>query len=196
MVPVPDPAVPGAAPVAPAAPDPVAGPAPEPPVLSVEAVVAVTPVADRTPTCGPEAADQPQAIMADPAGYATVRPSSVPLLVLPEPQGAGTPAGAPPADNPVPAAPVPAGDDAPAAPAGDDGPRPWGGGTGLPAPNALPPTPGSGSGSGAASSGPSGALAWLPGAFFVIPLLGAEPISGPLQHVHPAVSADPGSSPD
>jgi hypothetical protein len=30
----------------------------------------------------------------------------------------------------------------------------------------------------------------------VIPTAGAEPIRGPLQHVHSAVAADPGSSPD
>jgi hypothetical protein len=68
-------------------------------------------------------------------------------------------------------------------------------GTGLPAPNALPAAPGSGSGN-TLSSGLGSAAAWLPNQYLVIPTAGAEPIRGPLQHVHSAVAADPGSSPD
>ncbi|QDW29055.1 hypothetical protein FFF93_004165 [Arthrobacter sp. KBS0702] len=176
-----------------------AAPAPVLLVLPMETVAAVSP-ADPALACGPGAAAQPQPGMANSTGYATVRQAYVPLMVLPEPHAAGSPASAPPAENPVPASPVPSGGNTPAAPAapagGNDGPRPWGGGTGLPAPSALPPVPGSGSGSGAASSGTSGALAWLPGSLFFIPPMGADPISGPLQHVHPADAADPGSSPD
>ncbi|MEC5181427.1 hypothetical protein [Arthrobacter sp. CG_A4] len=77
---------------------------------------------------------------------------------------------------------------------GDPGPLP--GGTGLPAPNALPPAPGSGSGNMNSANGPSGAVAWIPSLYLVIPTAGDDPIRGPLQHQHSAVSADPGSSPD
>ncbi|MGO4192079.1 hypothetical protein AB4Y67_10460 [Arthrobacter sp. YAF17] len=85
---------------------------------------------------------------------------------------------------------------APPAPGGNDHPGPWPQGTGLPAPNALPAAPGSGSGSAFSSGGPGSAAAWLPSQYLVIPTAGAEPIRGPLQHVHSAVAADPGSSPD
>jgi hypothetical protein len=84
----------------------------------------------------------------------------------------------------------------PPAPAGNDSPTPWPNGTGLPAPDALPAAPGSGSGNTASSGGPAGGAAWLPSPYLVIPTAGADPIRGPLQHVHSAVAADPGSSPD
>jgi len=84
---------------------------------------------------------------------------------------------------------------APPAP-GNDRPSPWPQGTGLPAPNALPAAPGSGSGTTLSSGGPGCAAAWLPSQYLVIPTTGAEPIRGPLQHVHSADAADPGSSPD
>ena len=84
----------------------------------------------------------------------------------------------------------------PPAPAGDDSPTPWPNGTGLPAPDALPAAPGSGSGNTASAGGPAGGAAWLPSAYLVIPTAGADAIRGPLQHVHSAVAADPGSSPD
>ncbi|WP_224049863.1 hypothetical protein [Arthrobacter sp. NicSoilB4] len=87
------------------------------------------------------------------------------------------------------------GSTAPPAP-GNDRPGPWPQGTGLPAPNALPAAPGSGSGTTLSSGGPGSAAAWLPSQYLVIPTAGAEPIRGPLQHVHSAVAADPGSSPD
>ena len=38
--------------------------------------------------------------------------------------------------------------------------------------------------------------AWLPSPYLVIPTAGADPIRGPLQHVHSVDAADPGSSPD
>ena len=84
----------------------------------------------------------------------------------------------------------------PPAPARDDSPAPLPNGTGLPAPDALPAAPGSASGNTVASGGPGGGAAWLPSSYLVIPTAGADPIRGPLQHVHSAVAADPGSSPD
>jgi hypothetical protein len=95
-----------------------------------------------------------------------------------------------------PAAPVPGSAGAPL-PSGTDGPGPLHGDTGLPAPDALPPAPGSGSGSGTGhSNGPTGTAAWIPSVCFYLPTTGADPIRGPLQHAPSAVSADPGSSPD
>ncbi|KUM37066.1 hypothetical protein AR539_07010 [Arthrobacter sp. EPSL27] len=85
---------------------------------------------------------------------------------------------------------------APEAPEGKERPGPWPNGTGLPAPNALPAAPGSGSANTLTSGGPGSAAAWLPSQYLVIPTSGSEPIRGPLQHVHSAVAADPGSSPD
>lgn len=84
----------------------------------------------------------------------------------------------------------------PPAPARDDSPTPLPNGTDLPAPDALPAAPGAGSGNTISSGGPAGGAAWLPSSYLVIPTAGADPISGPLQHVHSAVAADPGSSPD
>lgn len=85
---------------------------------------------------------------------------------------------------------------APEAPDGKERPGPWPNGTGLPTPNALPAAPGSGSANTLTSGGPGSAAAWLPSQYLVIPTAGTEPIRGPLQHVHSAVAADPGSSPD
>lgn len=85
---------------------------------------------------------------------------------------------------------------APLAPTHHNDPSPWPNGTGLPAPNALPAAPGSGSGNTVSAGGPGGGAAWLPSPYLVIPTGGADPIRGPLQHVHSAVAADPGSSPD
>ncbi|HEX9227612.1 MAG TPA: hypothetical protein VF885_13320 [Arthrobacter sp.] len=88
------------------------------------------------------------------------------------------------------------GESAPPAPSGKDRPGPMPNGTGLPAPNALPAAPGSGTGNTVSSGGPGCGAAWLPNQYLVIPTAGAEPIRGPLQHVHSADAADPGSSPD
>ncbi|WP_144674192.1 hypothetical protein [Arthrobacter sp. U41] len=85
---------------------------------------------------------------------------------------------------------------APPAPSGNDRPGPMPNGTGLPTPNALPAAPGSGTGNTASSGGPGCGAAWLPNQYLVIPTAGAEPVRGPLQHVHSADAADPGSSPD
>jgi hypothetical protein len=127
--------------------------------------------------------------------YAATHPSFTPALVLPEPNLPAPAPGTAPAGSAGTAAP--AGDSAPAAPAGNtDLPHPWGGGTGFPAPTALPPAPGSGSGGGPTAGSAAGTAAWLPDAFLVVPPQGFEPISGPLQHAYRAVTADPGSSPD
>lgn len=77
-------------------------------------------------------------------------------------------------------------------------PSPWHGGTGLPAPEALPPASGSGSavGSGHSAHGPGGVVEWMPGLLLPLPVTGADPICGPLQRGESAASADPGSSPD
>jgi hypothetical protein len=88
------------------------------------------------------------------------------------------------------------GEPAPPAPSGKHRPGPMPNGTGLPAPNALPAAPGSGTGNTVSSGGPGCGAAWLPNQYLVIPTAGAEPIRGPLQHVHSADAADPGSSPD
>ena len=106
------------------------------------------------------------------------------------PRADGQPAGSAPPAGATPEGTVPP------APAGKDSPTPWPNGTGLPAPDALPAAPGSGSGNTASSGGPAGGAAWLPSPYLVIPTAGADPIRGPLQHVHSAVAADPGSSPD
>ncbi|WP_226762006.1 hypothetical protein [Arthrobacter sp. SO3] len=100
------------------------------------------------------------------------------------------------ASTSVPPAGSAPGGTAPPAPTGHNNPSPWPNGTGLPAPNALPAAPGSGSGNTVSSGGPGGGAAWLPSPYLVIPTTGADPISGPLQHVHSADAADPGSSPD
>jgi hypothetical protein len=95
-----------------------------------------------------------------------------------------------------PNAPAPGGAGAPL-PSGTGGPGPRHGGTGLPAPDALPPAPGSGSGTGnGQSNGPMGTAAWIPSLGFYLPTTDADPTRGPLQHAPSAVSADPGSSPD
>ncbi|WCI09571.1 hypothetical protein PJ267_08600 [Arthrobacter sp. OVS8] len=86
------------------------------------------------------------------------------------------------------------GETAPPAPSGKDRPGPMPNGTGLPAPNALPAAPGSSTGNTVSSGGPGSGAAWLPNQYLVIPTAGAEPIRGPLQHVHSADAADPGSS--
>lgn len=113
-----------------------------------------------------------------PALDTAVRPSAE------QPAGSAPPAGATPEGT------------VPPAPTGNDSPTPWPNGTGLPAPDALPAAPGSGSGNTTASGGPAGGAAWLPSPYLVMPTAGADPIRGPLQHVHSAVAADPGSSPD
>ncbi|WP_326957779.1 MULTISPECIES: hypothetical protein [unclassified Arthrobacter] len=98
-----------------------------------------------------------------------------------------------PATDPPPAGSLPGG----SVPSpGKDHHSPWPNGTGLPAPDALPAAPGSGSGNTLSSGGPASGAAWLPSPYLVIPTAGTDPISGPLQHVHSAVAADPGSSPD
>ncbi|MCU1564532.1 MAG: hypothetical protein JWN05_2911 [Arthrobacter sp.] len=81
-------------------------------------------------------------------------------------------------------------------PSGPVGPSPWNEGTGLPAPNALLGSPGSGSGNGQSPTNPAGTAAWIPSLYFCLPTTGDGPIHGPLQHECSAVSADPGSSPD
>lgn len=169
-----------------------AGPAP---LVPPRKTVAVSPAsADPLLKQSPAAVDRPRGLQ---AVYPAAGHGYVPSLTLPDVPARGSLPGALAAGNRTPASPRSTGDGAPAAPTGgNDAPRPRGGDTGLPAPAALPPTPGSGSGSGSTSSGPSGAAAWTPSAFFLIPPMGTDPISGPLQHVHPAVAADPGSSPD
>jgi hypothetical protein len=161
-------------------------PVPAPPDA---AVVVPEPEAPADCPAGPGALPDPQ--------EATVAPNVEQYgsaLYLPELRagtllaGDGQHTGAPPAGS------APGGTE-PAAP-GNDRPSPWPQGTGLPAPNALPAAPGSGSGTTLSSGGPGCAAAWLPSQYLVIPTAGAEPIRGPLQHVHSAVAADPGSSPD
>ncbi|MCB5274204.1 hypothetical protein BJG92_01733 [Arthrobacter sp. SO5] len=152
-------------------------------VVSVAAPVAV---AIEQPSTA-EGRLEPYSRMAN-SGYAPAPDPSADQLA-----GAQQASTAPPAAPPV----LPAGgagDTKP--PAGHDDPNPWHGGTGLPAPNALPAAPGSGSGNMHSSNGPSGAAAWIPNLYLVIPTAGADAIRGPLQHEHSAVSADPGSSPD
>ncbi|WP_426998535.1 hypothetical protein [Pseudarthrobacter sp. N5] len=60
----------------------------------------------------------------------------------------------------------------------------------------LPAEPGSGSGNGQPLPGPSGSAAWVSRNFLAVPVPGAVPVSGPLQHAPSPVSFDPGSSPD
>ncbi|MFE4230511.1 hypothetical protein ACFRJ8_21765 [Arthrobacter sp. NPDC056886] len=144
---------------------------------------------------GPQ--QQPSLVSSGPGAarpFEAYRPLIAPVdyaWLMPEPRAA-----APVRLGSAPPAAPPAGTGTQPVPSGSPGPSPWHGGTGLPAPEALPPAPGSGSGSGNSSNGPAGTAAWMPSLFFYLPTVVADPIGGPLQHEYAAVCADPGSSPD
>ena len=207
--PAPDPSLPASAPLpgtpaaTPAAVPPLLGSkasagklAPAPHVLAAKSGPAASTTAPVL-TALRGAGTQSPGISAGTTDEVSAEPGYASFLVLPEARWHENRAAGVSAGSRAPAAPRPAGEGTPTVPGGgDNGSGPRGGDTGLPAPVTLPATPGSGSGSGSTSSGPSGAAAWTPGAFLLIPPTGTDPISGPLQHVHPAVAADPGSSPD
>ena len=118
-------------------------------------------------------------------------PGSTAILTFDTPFTAGIP-GSGAADPAAPSAPG----GGTQTPSGPVEPSPWHEGTGLPAPNALLGSPGSGSGNGQSPTNPAGTAAWIPSLYFCLPTTGDGPIHGPLQHECSAVSADPGSSPD
>ena len=118
-----------------------AAPQPTGPVVPQRDTLAALGAGDPAQACNPGAATlsprQPVGVI---TSYAATHPAFTPVLVLPEPQGTASPPGTAPAGTAAAGGPAPAGDAVPAAPAGNgDAPHPWGGGTGLPAPSALPP---------------------------------------------------------
>ena len=148
-----------------------------------------------TPATATDRAERPAAPT---GGRARPVPSSPPGSLRPGPvllAPCGPPANLPRRGRPGPAAPNPA---APGARRHQSAMTARTRGTGAPGcrlPMPCLPLPARAPAAGIPPADPRGRLPGFPACTLLTPT-GADPIRGPLQHAHSAVSADPGSSPD